>query len=309
MAGNEATLINKTSAGISITSHGSDWYWTCFSVFGLFALIHASIYLVFHKSSSQERRNKAIYHIGALASNSVLAFAYFTLASNLGYAPVAVEFNHIDIGDDTRQVFYARYIGWFLAYPGLLYTFEVNSLAQNILSKSDYLQLFQTLFLQVCSTEVFVLGLLVGSVIHSSYKWGYWTFAVASGLFMITILFYHQFRTASKTSLTTKLLVPLFSLCFILYPVCWGLSEGGNVIQPDSEGVFYGVLDLINFWLIPLALIYDSYKHGTVINEAHLPTRGDDVEKQTSPELRASGETEVGNQENPDEGALETQHA
>lgn len=30
---------------------------------------------------------------------------------------------------------------------------------------------------------------------------------------------------------------------WLLYPVCWGLCEGGNVISPDSEAVFYGVLD------------------------------------------------------------------
>ena len=32
---------------------------------------------------------------------------------------------------------------------------------------------------------------------------------------------------------------------WFLYPIAWGLSEGGNVIAPDSEGVFYGILDLM----------------------------------------------------------------
>lgn len=30
---------------------------------------------------------------------------------------------------------------------------------------------------------------------------------------------------------------------WLLYPVAWGCCEGGNVISPDSEAVFYGVLD------------------------------------------------------------------
>lgn len=30
-----------------------------------------------------------------------------------------------------------------------------------------------------------------------------------------------------------------------LYPVAWGVCEGGNVIAPDSEAVFYGILDVI----------------------------------------------------------------
>ena len=35
----------------------------------------------------------------------------------------------------------------------------------------------------------------------------------------------------------------------MLYPVCWGISEGGNVISPDSEFIFYGILDCC---LIPI---------------------------------------------------------
>ena len=35
----------------------------------------------------------------------------------------------------------------------------------------------------------------------------------------------------------------------MLYPVCWGVSEGGNVIPPDSEFIFYGILDCC---LIPI---------------------------------------------------------
>jgi len=31
---------------------------------------------------------------------------------------------------------------------------------------------------------------------------------------------------------------------WLLYPVAWGVCEGGNVIAPDSEAVFYGILDL-----------------------------------------------------------------
>lgn len=38
-------------------------------------------------------------------------------------------------------------------------------------------------------------------------------------------------------------------LLWMLYPVCWGISEGGNLISPDSEFIFYGLLDCC---LIPI---------------------------------------------------------
>lgn len=37
----------------------------------------------------------------------------------------------------------------------------------------------------------------------------------------------------------------LTAFLWILYPVAWGLCEGGNVISPDSEAAFYGVLDVL----------------------------------------------------------------
>ena len=37
----------------------------------------------------------------------------------------------------------------------------------------------------------------------------------------------------------------LTATLWMLYPIAWGVSEGGNVIAPDSEAVFYGILDLL----------------------------------------------------------------
>lgn len=31
---------------------------------------------------------------------------------------------------------------------------------------------------------------------------------------------------------------------WIAYPIAWGVCEGGNIIAPDSEAIFYGILDL-----------------------------------------------------------------
>jgi bacteriorhodopsin len=39
-------------------------------------------------------------------------------------------------------------------------------------------------------------------------------------------------------------------LLWMVYPICWGVSEGGNVIHSDSEFIFYGILDCC---LIPIS--------------------------------------------------------
>lgn len=35
------------------------------------------------------------------------------------------------------------------------------------------------------------------------------------------------------------------SFLLLLYPIAWGLSEGGNLLSPNGEMIFYGILDLL----------------------------------------------------------------
>lgn len=32
---------------------------------------------------------------------------------------------------------------------------------------------------------------------------------------------------------------------WLVYPIIWGVCEGGNVISSDSEAIAYGILDLL----------------------------------------------------------------
>jgi hypothetical protein len=35
------------------------------------------------------------------------------------------------------------------------------------------------------------------------------------------------------------------AVIWLLYPICWGVADGGNVISPLKEMIFYGILDLL----------------------------------------------------------------
>jgi len=41
------------------------------------------------------------------------------------------------------------------------------------------------------------------------------------------------------------MLAGLLTFVWMLYPICWALCEGGNVISSDSEAVLYGILDFL----------------------------------------------------------------
>jgi len=96
---------------------------------------------------------------------------------------------------------------------------------------------------------VMVITGLVGALVASSYKWGYFVFATVA-------LFGIAYNVVLVGRAHAKAIGPevskVFTLCgvwtiflWFIYPIAWGLSEGGNVIAPDSEAVFYGILDIL----------------------------------------------------------------
>lgn len=98
--------------------------------------------------------------------------------------------------------------------------------------------------------EIMIVTGLVGALVASSYKWGYFVFATVALFFIaynvVIVGRQHAIALGKNIGNTYQLCgVWTISLWFI-YPIAWGLCEGGNVISPDSEAVFYGVLDILS---------------------------------------------------------------
>ncbi len=245
---NEAVSINApTGSDMHVTEHGSDWLFSAFSVMALFVVGY--LLLTWFK---KEKRYAFVYN--NLASLLLIMYLYFIMASDLGWAPVQAEFNHVTVENSSatpglRQVFYSRYVAWFLAWP-----FQIANLA--LLARLDW----PIIFMNFISTEVYVISLLVACVVHSTYKWGFFTFAIAG--FIVTLINLYTSGLKSATEVGSDVRgayiksLSILSFFWLLYPICFGLSEGGNVIQPDSEAVFYGVLDVCLFLIYPIIFLF-----------------------------------------------------
>lgn len=96
--------------------------------------------------------------------------------------------------------------------------------------------------------EIMIVTGLVGALVRSVYKWGYFVFGCAALFFVVWTLVFDARKHASAVGpdVGRAFLIcgSLTTFLWILYPIAWGLCEGGNVISPDSEAVFYGILDL-----------------------------------------------------------------
>ena len=97
----------------------------------------------------------------------VAAIAYFSMASNLGWTPIAVEFprGNPRVAGTYREIFYVRYIDWFITTPLLLMDLLLTAAAP-----------WPTLLFVILVDEVMIVSGLIGALVKSSYKFGYFTF-------------------------------------------------------------------------------------------------------------------------------------
>lgn len=224
--------VNGATADIAITTHGSDWYWA------VCAVMTVSTGAFIGLSYTKPRTHRVFHYITA-AITMVAAIAYFTMGSNLGLTPIAVEFPRSNprVHGTYRSIFYVRYIDWVITTPLLLLDLLLTAGMP-----------WPTVLYTLLVDEIMIITGLVGALVVSSYKWAYFVFGCLALFYVVWTLTWTARKHAtalgadvSRTYLTCGCLTVFL---WFLYPIAWGLCEGGNVIAPDSEAVFYGILDL-----------------------------------------------------------------
>ncbi|KAK3934674.1 protein FDD123-like protein 2 [Diplogelasinospora grovesii] len=268
MSGNQALNVNSNvfrQANLAITNRGSDWYFTVCAIMGASTLTFVALALT-------KPRAHRIFHYITAGITFVACIAYFTMGSNLGQVPIQAEFvrpySSQVFAAGTREIFYVRYIDWVITTPLLLLdlTLTAGLPAQSIL-------------ITIFADEIMIVCGLVGALIQTTYKWAYWTFGMFALFFVTYMLCWEGRHSAAalggdvhRTYLTCGVIL-LFM--WFLYPIAWGLAEGGNVIHPDSEAIFYGILDIISKVLFGSLLIYGHSKIDPAVLGMHIRDPGD----------------------------------
>ncbi|KAI9813861.1 MAG: ion channel activity [Thelocarpon impressellum] len=229
---NDAT-VNGALADAHITTRGSNWYWTVTAIMAFSSL-------VFIGMGFMKPRTDRVFHYITASITLVAAISYFTMASNLGWTSIGIEFlrSNPKVSGLTRQIFYVRYIDWFITTPLLLLDLLLTAGLP-----------WPTILFTILLDEIMIVTGLVGALVKSSYKWGFFAFGFAAFFGVVwnvgwTARLHARALGPDVSRVYTLVGVWTLSLWF-LYPIAWGLCEGGNVISSDSEAVFYGVLDVL----------------------------------------------------------------
>lgn len=104
-----------------------------------------------------------------------------------------------------------------------------------------------TILWTIIVDEIMIVTGLIGALVVSSYKWGYWTFGMIAFFLVVWNIVWvarkHAAVIGSDVSRLYLMIAGITVILWTLYPIAWGLAEGGNVISSDGEAYFYGVLD------------------------------------------------------------------
>jgi bacteriorhodopsin len=227
--GNDALDINPPDATNSLTVHGSDWLWAVTALYFL-----AFIILLFHGFTA--KHGERVFHYLFGIATFTGGIAYFAMASDLGNVAVATELNNGGNHSVTRQIWYARYINWFVSWAML-------DIAVLLLSGVSW----ATVLFSVGLSWIWVSSWLAGAFVTTTYKWGFFVFGLFAYFVLALQLSYHGLTSARRIGSSNHytLATSLLLFLWLLYPIAWGLDEGGNKISVTSGFIFYGILDLI----------------------------------------------------------------
>jgi bacteriorhodopsin len=234
--GNHAIETNRyvfREANLEISRRGSDWLFTVCAIMG------ASTLAVMAWSFTRPKSHRLFHYLSAIIL-FVASIAYFAMGSNLGQVPITVEFHRGGglAAAGTREIFYVRYIDWFVTTPLLLLDLLLTAALP-----------WPTILVTIMANWIMVVTGLVGALTRTRYKFGFFTFGCLAFLFVVYTIVIdgraHARALGGSVSRTYNIAGVLLIFIWFLYPIAWGCAEGGNVIHPDSEAVFYGILDLI----------------------------------------------------------------
>jgi len=227
---NDALNVNPPAGDQRLAVHGSDWLWAVTAVFILSWLAIAALVWV-------ARGGERIFHYLFLTALAVGSIVYFAQASDLAWR-VVPQANHIARG--SRQIFWAKYVLWVVEFPVVI-------IALGLLSGISW----ATIFYEVVLSWIWVISYLVGAFTTTNYKWGFFAF----GTFAWLLLAVHTLRDGSVGAKRLGVtrdhsgLAGWVNLLWLLYPIAWGLSDGGNRIGITASFIWYGILD---FLLLPV---------------------------------------------------------
>jgi len=239
---NDALSVNPPDGDVFLTTNGSNWLFAATAIFLLSFLLVIGL-------SFRARSGEKIFHYIFAISLFVAGITYFAFASDLGYSVVAQSQN-TDYAA-TRQVFWVKHVNWAVEWPAVVL---VLGLASGIS--------WATIIYQIFLTWIWNVSYLVASYISTNYKWGFYAFGTFAFLLLASNVAMEGRLGSRRVGITSHhALLTAHSVFFwLMYPIAWGVSDGGNKIGGTGSAVWYGIIDVLLLVGVTVVTLFFSRK-------------------------------------------------
>lgn len=234
---NDALRVHPPQGAHHLTTNGSNWLW---AVTGVMLLA----YLVFFMLSMRPRHGERIFHYVFAAALIVGALVYYAQASDLGWHVIS-QANNANLYP-TRQVFYAKYIYWVVAFSAAI-------IALGLLATLSWASIAYSVFL----SWVWVISYLVSAFTPSNYKWGFFAIGTVAYLVLAFGTFTDGRKAAGRSGVGRDylMLAAWTNLLWLNYVIAFAISDGSNRIGVTQMFIYFGVLDLLFIPVLAIATL------------------------------------------------------
>ncbi|KAL9115019.1 MAG: hypothetical protein Q9227_001263 [Pyrenula ochraceoflavens] len=212
--------------------------------------------LAFYGMAFRVPTSKRLFHILTAFITTFAFLSYFAMATGDGISSKLVAYSKTTdsvgypvVSKTFREVYWARYVDWSVTTPLLL--LDLALLAG--LSGANILVLI------VSDVIMILTGLFAAFGNDDGQKWGWYAFACIAFLNIFYQLGFNGRTAAAGKDDKTKAFIAAISgftlLLWTVYPIIWGIADGGRIVGVDAEIVAYAVLDVLakpvfGFWLL-----------------------------------------------------------
>ncbi|KAJ5804904.1 Rhodopsin archaeal/bacterial/fungal [Penicillium riverlandense] len=237
---------------------------------------HAIIQIGLLVLSFAAKESERVFHYLFTVALLVGSITYYAEAADLGWS--AVE-QVDDLGNGViRQMFYAKYINWVVAFPSL-------ALGLGLASGVSW----TTIFCNIAIAWLWVVSYLAAAYTTTSYKWGFFAFGTFSWLILAMSTINESREAAALLGIERDYLVLAgwVNFLWVLYPVAFGLTDGGNIIGVTGGFIFFGVLDILIVPVSSFAVLFFArnwdYRNLNIAFSDSRPSRESEIAKTERP--------------------------
>ncbi|KAI0486640.1 family A G protein-coupled receptor-like protein [Xylaria cf. heliscus] len=232
LRGNDALNINP-STGVSeaLSAVGSDWLW---AVTGIYLVAFFAVLIPCFTSRESDRVFHYLYTLTVLVG----AVTYYAEASNLGWSAVG-----------SRQIFFARYVNWVVAFPSA-------ALGLGMLSGVSW----TTIITNIICSWVWVLTYIAAAYTTTVYKWGFYAFGTFTYLILAMSTLNESREAAQRIGIARDYIIlsGWVNLIWLLYPIAFALTDGAGILSVTNGSIFVGILDILMMPLWSIGFILMS---------------------------------------------------